>query len=156
MVFPWYWHSLCPLAKKIYEVVKIILHREGTNTAVGLVGDTRLEVIERYYSFWNHHGTSGELFWLKDEAKPFVAYFWSDEKRIKSSIKSVTLLEAMECMGEEFKGVKGGFMPFVNDIVEIKLSELTPETFLNHTARYDYYDMGVIKAENKTDYSDDK
>jgi hypothetical protein len=155
VVFPWHCHCLYTLAKKIYEVVKIILHREGTNTAVGLVGDTKQEVIRRYFSFWNHKGTSGELYWLKDEAKPFVAYFWSDEKRIKDSIKSVTLLEAMNCMGKEFKGVKGGFMPFVNDIVKIKLSELTPETFLNHTARYDYYDMGVIKAENKTDYSDD-
>jgi hypothetical protein len=38
-------------------------------------------------------------------------------------------------------------MPFVNDIVKIKLSELTPETFLDHTARYDYFDIGVIKAE---------
>ena len=156
MVFPWYSYCLYTLVQKIYEVVKIILHREGTNTAVGLVGDTKREVIERYFSFWNHHGTSGELYWLKDEAKPFVAYFWSDEKRIRDSIKSVTLLEAMNCMGKEFKGVKGGFMPFVNDMVEIKLSELTPETFLDHTARYDFFNIGVIKAENKTDYSDDK
>ena len=96
------------------------------------------------------------MYWLKDEAKPFVAYFWSDQKRIKDSIKSATLLEAMNCMGKEFKGVKGGFMPFVNDMVEIKLSELTPETFLDHTARYDFFNIGVIKAENKTDYSDDK
>ena len=156
MVLYWHCHYLYALAQKIYEVVKIILHWEGANTAVGLVGDTRLEVIERYFSFWNHKGTNGELYWLKDEAKPFVAYFWSDEKRIKDSIKSATLLEAMNCMGKEFKGVKGGFMPFVNDMVEIKLSELTPETFLDHTARYDFFNIGVIKAENKTDYSDDK
>ncbi len=156
MVLYWHCHYLYALAQKIYEVVKIILHREGTNTAVGLVGDTKQEVIRRYFSFWNHKGTNGELYWLKDEAKPFVAYFWSDEKRIKDSIKSATLLEAMNCMGKEFKGVKGGFMPFVNDMVEIKLSELTPETFLDHTARYDFFNIGVIKAENKTDYSDDK
>lgn len=134
-------------------MTKVVLQKEGTYTAVGIIGDTKQEVERRYYSFWNHNGTNGELHWLRDMAKPYVGYFWSDDKRIRKSVKSVTLLEAMQSgISSDFKGAKGGMMSFVNDIVKIKLSEMKSERFIDRKSRYDFYDVGVIRAENLTDY----
>ncbi|MCP4922805.1 MAG: hypothetical protein GY915_02060, partial [bacterium] len=90
-------------------MTKVIVQKEGTNWAIGIVGDTKREVERRYFYFWNNKATDGELFWLKDEAAPFVAYFWTDKDRLKESLKNASLLEAMQAgFGDDFKGKKGG------------------------------------------------
>ena len=49
--------------EKIIQVTKTIVQKEGTNWAVGIVGDTKREVERRYFYFWNNKATDGELFW---------------------------------------------------------------------------------------------
>ena len=130
-------------------MTKTIVQKEGTNWAVGIVGDTKREVERRYFYFWNNKATDGELFWLKDEAAPFVAYFWTDKDRLKESLKNASLLEAMQAgFGDDFKGKKGGLMPFAKDIAESKFLEIKTETFIDRTKRYNFYTLGSIKAEN--------
>ena len=134
-------------------MTKVIVQKEGTNWAVGIIGGTKIEVERRYFSFWNHQATDGELIWLKDESEPFVAYFWSDRDRLKESLKNVSLLEAMRAgFGDDFKGKKGGLMPFAKDIAESKFLEIKTETFIDRTRRYNFFTLGNIKAENLSDY----
>lgn len=134
-------------------MTKVIVQKEGTNWAVGIIGGTKTEVERRYFSFWNHQATDGELIWLKDESEPFVAYFWSDRDRLKESLKNVSLLEAMRAgFGDDFKGKKGGLMPFAKDIAESKFLEIKTETFIDRTRRYNFFTLGNIKAENLSDY----
>ena len=134
-------------------MTKVIVQKEGTNWAVGIIGGTKREVERRYFSFWNHQATDGELIWLKDESEPFVAYFWSDRDRLKESLKNVSLLEAMRAgFGDDFKGKKGGLMPFAKDIAESKFLEIKTETFIDRTRRYNFFTLGNIKAETLSDY----
>jgi hypothetical protein len=60
----------------------------GSRIAVGLHGDKQ-SITERFYSFWNHGATDGELHWLTEGN----AYFWTTEKDLKKAILNATLFE---------------------------------------------------------------
>ena len=88
--------------------------------------------------FYHHKATNAkDLHWLKDDCAPFVGYFWTQEKRLKKSLRRGTLLEAMRAgLGDDFKGKKGGLMPFASEIAELKFLEIKSETFIDRTNRY--------------------
>ena len=135
-------------------MTKLIVHKEGTNWALGIVGETKKEVEQRHWYFYHHKATnSTDLIWLKDECAPFVGYFWTQEKRLKNCFRRGTLLEAMRAgLGGDFKGKKGGLMPFANEIAELKFLEIKSETFIDRTNRYFQYSKGSIEAENLSDW----
>ena len=135
-------------------MVELIVQKEGTNWALGIVGPTREAVEQRHWYFYHHNATnSTDLIWLKDDHDPFVGYFWTQEKRLKKSLRRGTLLEAMNAgLGGDFKGKKGGLMPFASEIAELKFLEIKSETFIDRTNRYFQYNKGIIKAENLSDW----
>ena len=72
---------------------------------------------------------------------------------MKKSLRRGTLLEAMNAgYGGDFKGKKGGLMPFASEIAELKFLEIKSETFIDRTNRYFQYDKGSIEAENLSDW----
>mgnify|MGYP003126005283 FL=1 len=135
-------------------MVKLIMQKDGTNWALGIVGSTKEEVEQRHWYFYHHKATnSTDLIWLKDDCAPFVGYFWTQEKRLKKSLRHGTLLEAMNAgLGGDFKGKKGGFMSFVDEIAEIKFLEIKSETFIDNRSRYFSFSQGTMSAENLTDW----
>lgn len=135
-------------------MVKLIVQKEGTNWALGIVGKTRKAVEQRHWYFYHHNATnSTDLIWLKDDHDPFVGYFWTQEKRLKNCFRRGTLLEAMNAgLGGDFKGKKGGLMPFASEIAELKFLEIKTETFIDRASRYFQYDKGSIEAENLSDW----
>ena len=140
--------------KDIRRMVELIVQKEGTNWALGIVGPTREAVEQRHWYFYHHEATnSTDLIWLKDDCAPFVGYFWTQEKRLKKSLRRGTLLEAMNAgLGGDFKGKKGGLMPFASEIAELKFLEIKSETFIDRTNRYFQYNKGSMSAENLTDW----
>ena len=135
-------------------MTKLIVHKEGTNWALGIVGKTKKEVEQRHWYFYHHKATnSTDLIWLKDDCAPFVGYFWTQEKRLKKSLRRGTLLEAMNAgFGGDFKGKKGGLMPFASEIAELKFLEIESENFIDNKNRYFSFSQGTISAENLTDW----
>ena len=61
--------------------VSIYLQNGGTVLAIYLVGSSKQAIEERYYSFYNHGVTGGELAWLNDNNAPYTAFFWVYEKK---------------------------------------------------------------------------
>ena len=82
-----------------------------------------------------------------------MGYFWTQEKRLKKSFRHGTLLEAMNAgFGGDFKGKKGGLMPFVSEIAELKFLEIKSENFIDNKNRYFSFSQGTMSAENLTDW----
>ena len=135
-------------------MTKLIVQKEGPNWALGIVGNKKIDVVQRFDYFYHHKATNAkDLNWLKDDCAPFVGYFWTQEKKLKKSLRRGTLLEAMRAgLGDDFKGKKGGLMPFASEIAELKFLEIKSETFIDRTSRYFQYSKGSIEAENLSDW----
>ena len=135
-------------------MTELIVQKEGTNWALGIVGNKKIDVIQRFDYFYHFKATNAkDLYWLRDECAPFVGYFWTQEKKLKRSLRNGTLLEAMNAgYGDDFKGKKGGLMPFANEIAEIKFLEIKTETFIDNKSRYFFFSQGTMSAENLTDW----
>ena len=135
-------------------MTELIVQKEGTNWALGIVGNKKIDVVQRFDYFYHFKATNAkDLYWLRDECAPFVGYFWTQEKKLKRSLRNGTLLEAMNAgYGDDFKGKKGGLMPFANEIAEIKFLEIKTETFIDNKSRYFFFSQGTISAENLTDW----
>ena len=54
--------------------------------------------------------------------------------------------------GGDFKGKKGGLMPFVSEIAELKFLEIKSENFIDNKSRYFSFSQGTMSAENLTDW----
>jgi len=148
------WITFNLYTQKNHKMTKLIVQKEGTNWALGIIGKTKKEVEQRHWYFYHHDATnSTDLIWLKDDCEPFVGYFWTQEKRLKNCFRRGTLLEAMRAgLGGDFKGKKGGLMPFASEIAELKFLEIKSETFIDRTSRYFQYSKGSIEAENLSDW----
>ena len=148
------WIAFNLYTQKNHKMTKLIVQKEGTNWALGIIGKTKKEVEQRHWYFYHHDATnSTDLIWLKDDCEPFVGYFWTQEKRLKNCFRRGTLLEAMRAgLGGDFKGKKGGLMPFASEIAELKFLEIKSETFIDRTSRYFQYSKGSIEAENLSDW----
>ena len=135
-------------------MTELIVQKEGTNWALGIVGNKKIDVVQRFDYFYHFKATNAkDLYWLRDECAPFVGYFWTQEKKLKRSLRNGTLLEAMNAgYGDDFKGKKGGLMPFANEIAEIKFLEIKTETFIDNRSRYFFFSQGTMSAENLTDW----
>ena len=135
-------------------MTELIVQKEGTNWALGIVGNKKIDVIQRFDYFYHFKATNAkDLYWLRDDCAPFVGYFWTQEKKLKRSLRNGTLLEAMNAgYGDDFKGKKGGLMPFANEIAEIKFLEIKTETFIDNRSRYFFFSQGTMSAENLTDW----
>tara|TARA_B100001113_G_C20772788_1_gene476057 strand:+ start:94 stop:531 length:438 start_codon:yes stop_codon:yes gene_type:complete len=135
-------------------MTELIVQKEGTNWALGIVGNKKIDVIQRFDYFYHFKATNAkDLYWLRDDCAPFVGYFWTQEKKLKRSLRNGTLLEAMNAgYGDDFKGKKGGLMPFANEIAEIKFLEIKTETFIDNRSRYFFFSQGTMSAENLSDW----
>ena len=135
-------------------MTELIVQKEGTNWVLGIVGNKKIDVIQRFDYFYHFKATNAkDLHWLRDDDAPFVGYFWTQEKKLKNCFRHGTLLEAMNAgLGGDFKGKKGGLMPFASEIAEIKFLEIKSETFIDNRSRYFSFSQGTMSAENLTDW----
>ena len=46
--------------------MRLVYQSLGTASYVGMESNDEKEIIEQYYSFWNHGTTSGKLHWMSD------------------------------------------------------------------------------------------
>ena len=86
-------------------MTEIKYSKKGTTWAIEIQGDSKQEITERFWSFWNHGATDGEFHWLNE----FRGYFWTDEKRFSKSLENIFLFkmlnEADELREKDVTGV---------------------------------------------------
>ena len=46
--------------------MKLVYQSLGTASYVGIESKDENEIVEQYYSFWNHGATGGKLHWMSD------------------------------------------------------------------------------------------
>ena len=46
--------------------MKLVYQSLGTASYVGIESKDENEIVEQYYSFWNHGPTGGKLHWMSD------------------------------------------------------------------------------------------
>ena len=140
---------------------KYAIQSEGEDkVAIAIIGDDMTEMTQHYWGFWNYGATSGiDLIWSNDVVKPYLGYFWTDKKRLKSSMELAAFYTICHRHDHDlriFKGKRGGIMSLVRKIAQDKMAEFKPMRFVQIRTGYHAYALGKITAENLTDYSDDK
>ncbi len=145
--------------------VQVFLQDFGTILCVHLVGTSKELVEERYFSFWNHHTTGGELEWQNDTRSPYHAFFWvysstrmDAEQKVKMGLIRAAHFEMMPptahhpTKGRDIwpEACKTGLMRF---------GQIERVTWLNLRTEVDFgsgYAMGdAVAAEKSTGNFDD-
>jgi len=96
--------------------VELKVENLGSQLCVWIRGKNEQDINERFYSFWNHGATSGELHWELD----LTAYFWTTPAKLLKALTNAHLFRLLnEGEADEldsgfncFKGCKGGAMPY--------------------------------------------
>lgn len=58
----------------------------GTEVIVEISSDDRDELVQTFWSFWNHGATNGEFCWTNDGfGDKYCGYFWTDTSRLEQS-----------------------------------------------------------------------
>jgi hypothetical protein len=91
---------------------KLCLHDFGWKIALGIESKNKTDIERRFYSFWNHGATTGELVWLNSE----FAYFWSTKSELLKSLTGAALFNLLNTNPLEFKGKQFGAMPKAREI----------------------------------------
>jgi hypothetical protein len=143
------------------RMIKYAIQQEGEDkVALAIIGDDMTEITQHYWGFWNYGATSGkDLIWSNDVVKPYLGYFWTSKKRLRSSIELAafyTICNKHDNDLSSFKGKRGGVQSLVMELADDKMAELKPMRFLRSRIGFHAYGMGTIVAENLTDYCNDK
>lgn len=58
----------------------------GSEVIVEISGNNRNEVVQNFWSFWNHGATNGEFCWTNDGGGDnYCGYFWTDIPRLEKA-----------------------------------------------------------------------
>ena len=136
-------------------MIKYAIQQEGEDkVAVAIIGDDMTEMTQHYWGFWNYGATSGmDLIWSNDVVKPYLGYFWTDKKRLKSSVELAAFFTICNKHDNDltiFKGRRGGIMSLVKEVAADKMTEFKPMRFLQTKTGCHIYNLGKIVAENLT------
>ena len=137
------------------DKIEYVMQQEGEkNVILGIRGNDRDLIIRHYWDFWNHEATSSEdIIWANDVVKPYLGYFWTTKTKLKNALVNMTFSSLLNCENlSQFKGLKGGAMPFARDYAKLRYNDIKPVRFLMTKNKYDFYSLGRITAENLTDY----
>jgi hypothetical protein len=125
-------------------MIKYAIQLEGEDkVAVAIIGDDMEEMTQHYWGFWNYGATSGtDIIWSNDVVKPYLGYFWTDKKRLKSSMELAAFYTVCHRHDHDlriFKGKRGGVMPLVRKIAQDKMAEFKPMRFLRAAPSHYYF-----------------
>jgi hypothetical protein len=113
---------------KFLEGTKITYQVLGDVWIIGIRGDSQREIEERFFSFWNHKATNGELQWMNDDK---FAYFISNERLFKNSLASAALFYILNHEPLTYKGKKGGAKAVAQNLALQAFSQMEQEHIFN-------------------------
>ncbi len=110
---------------------KLYRHDFGGSVAIG-IEDENPECIEnRFYSFWNHGATSGELHWLT----PNFAYFWTRPNSLEKALIKSSLFQLLGMERGQSKKKRNGLMPQAVELAQDRYDQIIYLEFLGDTWR---------------------
>ena len=126
------------------EIMKLYYQPLGTATYVGMQSKNEQEVIEQFYSFWNHGATGGKLHWMCET----FAYVTTDMERLEKYFINSSLFLILNKYPTTYKGVKGGAMDAAKQLAARRFAELkeNQEVFMNTNPMVYDYSLGRTEA----------
>jgi len=138
----------------VLDCVQINMQRLGSILGIFLVSLSKIAIEQRYYSFWNHEATGGELEWWSNT----VALFWihscrkgtADEK-LKRALRSGAL---SQLLATNTKGTNP--WPIACKMAEERYSIIDHVTWFETANIQDMFALGdsVIAEKPNGDFSD--
>lgn len=124
--------------------MKLIYQPLGTVSLVGMEANDSQEIIEQFYSFWNHEATGGALHWMCDT----FAYITSSEEKLEKYFLNSSLHLILNKYPDTYKGKKGGAMDAAKKLAGRRLAELmeNQEVFMNTNPMVYDYSLGRTEA----------
>ena len=128
----------------ILYYMKLVYQPLGTVSLVGMQSNNRQEIIEQYYSLWNHEATGGKLHWMC----PTFAYVTSNEEALEKYFVNSSFHLLLNKYPEKYKGVKGGVMADARKLGARRLAELkeNSEVFMSTNPVVYDYSLGRTEA----------
>lgn len=137
-------------------MLKLAIEDIGTQLCLYLTGEDKQEIVERFYSLWNHGATSGELHWIFEESNlspegEMRAYIWTTPERLEKAVLNAMLFKLLNEAEESncFKGCKGGAMPYAKAQAREFIDSIEGvKNWWRYAAETEVFDLGSIVAEN--------
>jgi hypothetical protein len=125
--------------------MKLVYQPLGTVSLVGIESNDRQEILEQYYSLWNHGATGGKLHWMSDN----FAYVTSSEESLERYFLNSSFHLLLNKYPDKYKGVKGGVMGDVKKLATRRLAELkeNSEVFMSTNPNVYDYSLGRIEPQ---------
>jgi len=124
---------------------KLYRQNFGLHVAIAIEDSNPIELQERYFSFYNHEGTNGELHWLT----PTLAYFWSTQEKFEHALIYSSLFQILnsEQDTKKYKGRKNGLMCQACELASKRYEEITYLEFvpLEQPKEHYRYKVGYLE-----------
>lgn len=128
------------------EQMKLIYQPLGTADYVGIESNDEQEIIEQYYSFWNHGATGGKLHWMSDS----FAYIATNEKQLDDYFHNSSYHLLLNNYPDTWEGKEDSeeFHAEVHKLAEKRLAKLmvNRETFHSTNPRTFDYSLGKTES----------
>jgi hypothetical protein len=112
----------------------LIYQNLGSSWAVGILGATKLEVEQRYYSLYNWGATNGELHWVEETEPRCFAYIWTTKKKL---FQYFIKLEALKW--DVDRVMTGPLKRKITRAAIQRFRELKNDKFIDFSNNIDYY-----------------
>ena len=125
--------------------MKLVYQPLGTVSLVGIESNDQQEILEQYYSLWNHEATGGKLHWMSDN----FAYITSSEEALEKYFLNSSLHLLLNKYPDKYKGVEGGAMDDAKKLAIRRLGELkeNSEVFMSTNPVVYDYSLGRIEPQ---------
>ena len=124
--------------------MKLVYQPLGTVSLVGIESNDEQEIIEQYYSLWNHGATGGKLHWMSDN----FAYITSNEEALEKYFLNSSFHLLLNKYPDKYKGVEGGVMGDAKKLAARRLAELkeNSEVFMSTNPVVSDYSLGKVES----------
>jgi len=119
--------------------MKQFIQHNGTSCIIGLNGEEK-EIERRFFSYWNHGATNGEITWSSET----FAYFWTTPKKLERALLNRAMIVLLVAGAERFKGKRGGFKSEAKRMAKAYYDELILERYLYIYRSEDVYNLSLM------------
>ena len=126
--------------------MRLVYQSLGTASYVGMESNDKKEIIEQYYSFWNHGATGGKLHWMSDT----FAYISTSLENLEDYFHNSSYHLLLNNYPDTWEGKEETeeFNAEIHKLAEKRLADLMEnrETFHSTNPRTFDYSLGKTEA----------
>lgn len=118
----------------------------GTELVViGIQGENRTDILERYYSFYNNKATNGEFYWLNDGK---FGYFFTSETNLLVGVIGAALNFLLNDNPDQYKGREHGVIKEATAMAVEAIQAIPEEMIIFHRPKFSEETESDVDQEN--------